>query len=122
MPGPSNGKKKQKQKGRAKHRSEEEPILESGVPQTVEEVMFQPPFIHDPGNGPRVRDAKMFMNSSFAQPPALDDPLCREFAQEEVLEMLKTVLPEETALVGSINKVSKRLFTCCRLCGIIRVG
>jgi hypothetical protein len=120
MPGPSNGKKKQK---RAKpRRCEEETILDSGVSQTVEEVMFQPPFIHDPGNGPRVRDAKMFMNSFFAQPPALDDPLCREFAQEEVLEMLKTVLPEETALVCSINTVTKRLFTCCRLCGIIRVG
>ena len=110
MPGPSNGKKKQKQRGRAKHRrcEEEETILDSGVPQTVEEVMFQPPFIHDPGNGPRVRDAKMFMKSFFAQPPALDDPLCREFAQEEVLEMLKTVVPEETALVGSINKIWKR--------------
>lgn len=35
----------------------------------------------------------------FAQPPALDDPLCAEFAQGAVLEMIKTILPEELALV-----------------------
>jgi hypothetical protein len=37
--------------------------------------------------------------SSFAQPPAMDDPMCAEFSQDEVLQMLCTVLPEETALV-----------------------
>ena len=29
----------------------------------------------------------------------MDDPLCAEFAQREILQMLYTVLPEETALV-----------------------
>jgi hypothetical protein len=58
-------------------------------------------YIHDPGNGPRVRDTRTFLSSFFAQPPAMDDPLCAEFAQEEVLQMLMTVLPEETALVQS---------------------
>jgi hypothetical protein len=56
-------------------------------------------YIHDPGNGPRVRDTRAFLSSYFAQPPSLDEPLCAEFAQEEVLQMLMTVLPEETALV-----------------------
>lgn len=56
-------------------------------------------YIHDPGTGPRVRDARAFLGSYFALPPSLDDPLCAEFAQEEVLQMLMTVLPEETALV-----------------------
>lgn len=59
----------------------------------------KPMMIHDPGNGPRVRDAPAFISSSFAQPPCMDDPLCAEFAQQEVLQMLRTVLPEETALV-----------------------
>ena len=59
----------------------------------------QTPYIHDPGNGPRVRDTRAFLSSFFAQPPSLDDPLCAEFAQQEVCQMLYTVLPEETALV-----------------------
>jgi hypothetical protein len=63
------------------------------------EMLLQKPYIHDPGNGPRVRDARTFLDSYFAQPPALDDPLCAEFAQEEVFQMLCTILPEEAALV-----------------------
>lgn len=57
------------------------------------------PFIYDPGNGPRVRNVFAFLASRFAAPPSLDDPLCAEFAQEEMLEMLCSVLPDETALV-----------------------
>lgn len=67
----------------------------------VEEILPQVPYIHDPGNGPRVRDTRAFLSSYFAQPPSLDDPLCAEFAQQEVLQMLFTVLPEETALVST---------------------
>jgi hypothetical protein len=59
-------------------------------------------YIHDPGNGPRVRDTRAFLSSFFAHPPAIHDPLCAEFAQEEVLQMLVTILPEETALVGGL--------------------
>lgn len=33
-------------------------------------------------------------------------PLCAEFAQEEVLQMLMTVLPEETALVCTWTHLS----------------
>jgi hypothetical protein len=65
------------------------------------EGLLQKPFIHDPGNGHRVRDMRAFLSSFFAQPPALDDPLCAEFSQDEVLQMICTVLPEETALVRS---------------------
>lgn len=46
--------------------------LNEEIPRLVEEVMFQEPFIHDPGNGPRVRDASAFIGSFFAQPAALD--------------------------------------------------
>jgi hypothetical protein len=44
-------------------------------------------------------DTRAFLTSFFAQPPSLEDPLCAEFAQQEVCQMLYTVLPEETALV-----------------------
>ncbi|KAK7055160.1 hypothetical protein R3P38DRAFT_2845484, partial [Favolaschia claudopus] len=45
-----------------------------------QEDLVQKPFIHDPGNGHRVRDTRAFL------------------IIEEVLQMLCTVLPEETAL------------------------
>ena len=39
----------------------------------IERVLKKPPVIHDPGNGPRVRDVKGFLQSEFfAQPPAFD--------------------------------------------------
>lgn len=104
MPGPSNKKKKQKGKAKEKSKPEEiggeKRVVASPIARTVEEAMFEPPFIHDPGNGPRVRDVKMFIESSFAQPVAQDDEMCREFGQKEMLEMLSTILPEDTALVG----------------------
>lgn len=66
---------------------------------TYNDTIPQEPYIYDPGNGARVRNTRQFLSSYFAQPPTLDNPLCAEFAHEEVLEMLCTVLPEETALV-----------------------
>ena len=60
------------------------------------------PYIHDPGNGPRVKDMDAFLASPFAARPSLDDPLCAEFAQEDLIDMLCQVLPEETALVSSL--------------------
>ncbi|KAG5638954.1 hypothetical protein H0H81_008454 [Sphagnurus paluster] len=76
----------------------------------------QVPFIHDPGNGPRVRDTRAFIESKFfSQPPALDIPLCAEFAQGEVLQMLMTVLPEETALILWYNK-SRATSRICPAC------
>ena len=47
-------------------------LLDDHVPKTVEEAMLKQPFIHDPGNGPRVRIARDFISSFFAQPPASD--------------------------------------------------
>ena len=44
--------------------------LDDHVPSAVEEAMLKQPFIHDPGNGPRVRIAKDFISSFFAHPPA----------------------------------------------------
>ncbi len=73
----------------------EEPAGEPAIPASL----LKPPFIHDPGSGPRVKDVRAFLESRLASPPSLDDPLCGEFADEAVLQMLCTVLPEETAMV-----------------------
>ncbi|KAI0076476.1 hypothetical protein K474DRAFT_1645008 [Panus rudis PR-1116 ss-1] len=79
------------------------------------DTLLKRPFIHDPGNGPRVKDIHTFLSSSFAAPPSLDDPLCAEFAQEEMLEMLCSVLPEEIALVLWYNK-SRLTARICPTC------
>ncbi|KIJ61225.1 hypothetical protein HYDPIDRAFT_177122 [Hydnomerulius pinastri MD-312] len=81
-----------------------------------DDLLPSTPNIYDPGNGPRVRNARAFLSSFFAQPPSLDDPLCAEFAQEEILQMLCTVLPEETAVILWYNKsrTTGRLCPSCR--------
>ncbi|THV02658.1 hypothetical protein K435DRAFT_749049 [Dendrothele bispora CBS 962.96] len=79
-------------------------------------ILPQKPYIHDPGNGPRVRDTRAFLASGyFAQAPALNDPLCAEFAQEEVLQMLETVLPDELAMILWYNK-SRATSRICPAC------
>lgn len=89
------------------------PKLLSPHVQELHEVL---PIIHDPGNGPRVRDVRGFLASFFAQPPSLEDPLCAEFSQEEVLQMLCTALSEETAMVLWYNKsrATSRICPSCR--------
>ena len=66
-------------------------------------ILLSNPIIVNHGDGPRVRDMRAFLNSWFAQPPCIDDPLCAEFAQREILQMLCTVLTEETALVRLLH-------------------
>jgi hypothetical protein len=56
-----------------------------------EDALLKSPYIHDPGNGPRVRDTRTFLSSYFAQPAALDDPLCAEFAQEVITTVLDVI-------------------------------
>lgn len=119
MPGPCNnrGKKKQLHKKPSQSQDVSQPsktLLEPprhihDLDDTVDDpphpyhngVFIAAPNIYDPGNGPRVRDTRAFLSSFFALPPALEDPLCAEFAQEEILQMLCTVLPEEIAIVRS---------------------
>jgi hypothetical protein len=67
-------------------------------------ILLSNPIIYDPGNGPRVRNMRAFLKSSFAHPVWTADPLCAEFAQREILQMLRTVLPEETALVRPLPR------------------
>ena len=128
MPGPCNNRKRKKQHARRdkKHHQVPQPTETLPVPprqlHDLDDILDESPYdapypsddglfiatpnIYDPGNGPRVRDARAFLSSFFAQPPALDDELCAEFAQEEVLQMLCTVLPAESATVStSIDRV-----------------
>ncbi|KAI0270543.1 hypothetical protein BC834DRAFT_861936 [Gloeopeniophorella convolvens] len=93
------------------------PVTPFGPPDDPTLILLSKPIIHNPGNGPRVRDMRAFIDSSFAQPAWSDDPLCAEFAQREVLQMLRTVLPEETALVRRLwyNK-SRRVGRVCPAC------
>lgn len=109
MPGP--GKKRPKKKGIKKKLAVAPPVellapaVISSPPLPIaeeqEEIQLprEPP-IYDPGNGPRVKNINAFFASSFCCPPSFDDELCAEFAQEEMLDMLYTVLPHELALVS----------------------
>jgi hypothetical protein len=84
---------------RPEHDNSSLPGTSYGPPDDPTLILLSNPIIHDPGNGPRVRNMRAFLDSSFAQPAWTADPLCAEFAQHEILQMLCTVLPEETALV-----------------------
>lgn len=79
IPGPSNSKGKGKTEPEAPQETTYRPrnlkplsCLDAEIPRIVEAAMFQEPFIRDPGNSPRVRDASAFMGSFFTQPAALD--------------------------------------------------
>lgn len=117
MPGPCNNRRKKKQHIKRDKKASCDKYLSAhlDIPHDdgphLDEYPYDPPTpsddgvfiatpnIYDPGNGPRVRDTHAFLSSFFAHPPALDDELCAEFAQEEILQMLCTVLPEDIALV-----------------------
>jgi len=131
MPGPCNPKKRKikrtkAQKPKAQQIPEVISTTSEPTPIPIEHVEpFEPfefdilprePPIYDPGNGPRVKDLHAFLASSFCSPPSLDDELCAEFAQEELLDMLYTVLPHELALVLWHNKSRKfsRICPACR--------
>jgi hypothetical protein len=123
MPGPRNSKRQKKLKGiKGKKGKETAPIVtveeEGGggekdvvvtadVEQRVEEGSLREPPVYDPGTGPRVRSMGEFLRSSFASEPTWDDELCAEFAQEEMMEMLREILPEEMALVSGQLSGSK---------------
>ncbi|KAI0830105.1 hypothetical protein BC628DRAFT_1356443 [Trametes gibbosa] len=91
----------------------EEP--EEDPPAPIPPTLMKTPFIYDPGDGPRVKDPRAFLASRFAAPPTLDDAMCAEFAEEAVLQMLCSVLPEETALILWYNK-SRRTARICPAC------
>jgi hypothetical protein len=70
----------------------------------LDEILLKTPYIHDPGNGPRVRDTRTFLASYFAQPPTLEDPMCAEFAQEVIDAFLIRIM-SDLVLGGAANVV-----------------
>lgn len=76
--------------------ADNEPTLQPPVPSTG----LENPFICDPGNGPRVKDAGAFLASFFCPPPSLEDETCASFSRAGVLHVLEAVLPKEIALVS----------------------
>ena len=107
MPGPCNIKKKKRAqlKREKKSQSIHEPLYDDPHPDIdCDDALLAAPNIYDPGTGPRVRNAREFLASYFAQPPSLNDALCAEFAQEEILEMLCTVLSEDMAIVCAVAR------------------
>jgi len=111
MPGPRNSKRQKKPKQKKRMGSPScvaTPDLHENVradagPDVPEETLLREPPIYDPGTGPRVKSMGEFLRSSFASEPTWDDELCAEFGQEEMLEMLRAVLPEEMALVSTLS-------------------
>ncbi|KAJ3554564.1 hypothetical protein NM688_g3044 [Phlebia brevispora] len=87
------------------------------------DVLLKRPCIEDTGTGLQVLDVLEFVfDSRLASPPSLDDALCAEFAQEEVLDMLCVVLPEEIATILWYNK-SRQTARICPVCKrLYRVG
>ncbi|EKM74805.1 hypothetical protein AGABI1DRAFT_109820 [Agaricus bisporus var. burnettii JB137-S8] len=115
MPGPTNHKRRRKAKKKpTTAQTSAKPFsLAISYPPLP---LLDSPFIYDPGNGPRVRDVAAFLASKyFSQPPAWDVPLCAEFAQQEVLEMIRTTLPEELSLMLWYNK-SRATSRICPAC------
>jgi len=76
------------------------PPLRHRAIEPIEPPSLSMAFLHDPGNGPRVRDVREFLKSRFAAPQSVEHEYCGAFANDKVLEALRAVLPEEMALVS----------------------
>ena len=76
------------------------PPLRHRAVEPIEPPALSMAFLHDPGNGPRVRNVREFLKSRFAAPANLEHEYCGAFANNEVLEALRAALPEEMALVS----------------------
>ncbi|KIM57021.1 hypothetical protein SCLCIDRAFT_1219860 [Scleroderma citrinum Foug A] len=119
MPGPCNTKKQKRARLKREKKSQStlEPSYDDPCPDIdCDDALLAAPNIYDPGTGPRVRNAREFLTSYFAQPPSLNDLLCAEFAQEEILQMLCTILSEDMAIVLWYNKsrATGRICPSCR--------
>jgi len=87
-----------------------------------ERTLLREPPVYDSGTGPRVKSMGEFLRSSFTSEPTWDDELCAEFAQEEMLEMLREVLPEEMALCVWYNKSRRRSRVCPACWRVFQTG
>lgn len=128
MPGPRNRPRKQKKgkkgAGKApvapsqpKSTSEAGPELASKrVSEDLRHAEPDPPdlddkshrgmksYLNPTGNGPVLSGLWDFLETSFAEPPALSDVRYAPFARHDVLDILRLYLPEELALVWIIKR------------------
>jgi len=128
MPGPRNRPRKPKKgkKGagklsatasQPKHASEAEPETALGVDtedRRTEPDLFPPldgkfhqgikNYLNPTGNGPVLSGVLDFIDTSFADPPALADVRYAPFARHDVLDVLRLYLPEELALVRILKR------------------
>jgi len=79
------------------------PPRQRRVIEPIEPPALSVAFLHNPGNGPRVRNVKEFLRSQFAAPASVEHEYCGVFVNDEVLEALRVVLPEEMALVRLLS-------------------
>ncbi|CAE6533124.1 unnamed protein product [Rhizoctonia solani] len=123
MPGPRNKPKNKKKKG-----NKPQPTLPP--PKSTSNTKTSPPphpqssYAHDnisspvvdPGTGPRVRDLYAFLNSPFAAPPSLDDPLCDWFFDSTTCAIIEQLLPQEPSLILHYNRTRlvDRICPACR--------
>ena len=77
----------------------------SGAGSALPQTNLESPFISDPGNGPRVKDAGALLASFFCPAPSLEDEACAAFARTGVLHVLEAVLPKEVALVSVASQI-----------------
>ena len=83
------------------------------VSRTVEQVLLQDPFLYDPGNGPRVRDARAFMASFFARPPALEVSRSAELPAPG--PECRGANPTLRRILYVQNSLKRRFIRCCPL-------
>jgi len=103
---PSNKKKtKGKQKRQPPTVSADTPAsLIAGQVEEAQQPTSQ--FLYDPGNGLRVTNVKIFLQSSLAQPVSKEEEI-EVFGEQAILEILETLLPKDIALVHCrLSKIS----------------
>ena len=68
------------------------------------------PCIHDPGNGPRVKDLMGFLKSPFSSQPSWEVKDCMAYHHQEVMDFLSTLLPFEQAVVSILALCARILY------------
>ncbi|KAI0277797.1 hypothetical protein BGY98DRAFT_977601 [Russula aff. rugulosa BPL654] len=72
-------------------------------------ILLSNPIIHDPGNGPRVKNMRAFLNSSFSQPAWMDDPSVQK-------EIALCLWYNKSRRIGRVCPACLRFGICSPLC------
>ncbi|KIJ34892.1 hypothetical protein M422DRAFT_255000 [Sphaerobolus stellatus SS14] len=139
MPGPTNGRKRNQNKRQKKllkeiaalsqsvsqnapapveldtahaDQSHEQDNADSTLEQGGEPVFESSSGVESRWNGPRVMDIPAFLDSKYATPPSLDDPICAEYNSRAIKEALRKNLPLEIALILWYNRSRAKARIC----------